>query len=75
MTLRWEKRVLRNWRRKESSLWLTRKQPKRQDYLVSTTDISVDENYAGKPSIFAKLLDTWLDHPKPLMKMVFSSSD
>ena len=33
--------------------------------LVSTTDISVDENYAGKPSILPNCTDTWLDHPKP----------
>ena len=57
MTLRWEKRVLRELET-ERKLLVADKGSDLNGVrlsLVSTTDIFVDENYAGKPSIFAKL--------------------
>ena len=72
MTLRWEKRVLRELET-ERKLLVADKGSNLNGVrlsLVSTTDISVDENYAGKPSIFAKLYG-YMVGPIPLMKMVF----
>ena len=66
MTLRWEKRVLRELET-ERKLLVADKGSNLDGVrlsLVSTTDISVDENYAGKPSIFAKLYGYMVGPPE-----------